>query len=141
MTDALRQIADHLRVMLASATELHDGPGNVTGYQIKTGALHRILGVMAGANCPVSVPSIPNKSVALGGQATVAHVVVTDAGWAQLWVHGVHIQSGYGQAAKDQCDALAARINANHDGSAVPHGVLAVRERLPEGGNSKQERP
>lgn len=42
-----------------------------------------------------------------------ANVVVTDAGWAQLWVHGVHIQSGYGQGAKECCDKLAERINAN----------------------------
>lgn len=42
----------------------------------------------------------------------VARVRVTDAGWAQLWVRGVPIQSGYGQGAKECCDRLAAQINA-----------------------------
>jgi hypothetical protein len=51
-----------------------------------------------------------------------AEVRVTDAGWAQLWVHGVHIQSGYGQAAKEHCDKLAAQINAATAGPALGEG-------------------
>lgn len=53
------------------------------------------------------------KNIAAGVATVVpAEVKVTDAGWAQLWVHGVHIQSGYGQEAKEKCDELAERINA-----------------------------
>jgi hypothetical protein len=55
-TEALRQIAASLNVMLGSAVALVDGMGNVVGYQIKTGALHRILGHMASVNHPVTVP-------------------------------------------------------------------------------------
>lgn len=93
--------------MLASATELHDGLGDITGYQIKTGALHRILGVLSGAGHPVSIPTVPNKSVSLpDGRITVAHVTTTDAGWAQLWVHGVILRSAYGQHGKEELDYL-----------------------------------
>jgi len=50
-------IAGELRIMLASRTELTDDQGNVTGYTIKTGALHRILGYMSGAGYPVVIPT------------------------------------------------------------------------------------
>jgi hypothetical protein len=54
--EALTQIAQSLNVMLGSAVALVDGMGNVVGYQIKTGALHRILGHMASTDHPVTVP-------------------------------------------------------------------------------------
>jgi hypothetical protein len=53
--NVLSTIRDHLDVMLASATQHVDGDV-VTGYTIKTGALHKILGVMAGAGYAVSIP-------------------------------------------------------------------------------------
>lgn len=56
LPEPLQQIAENLRTMLASATELHDGIGDVHGYQIKTGALHRILGILSAAGHPVPVP-------------------------------------------------------------------------------------
>lgn len=54
--EALKQIAASLNVMLGSAVALVDGIGDVVGYQIKTGALHRILGHMASVDHPVTVP-------------------------------------------------------------------------------------
>jgi hypothetical protein len=50
----LPQIRDKLNIMLASATTL--GDEYVEGYQIKTGALHRIIGLMQTAGYPVTVP-------------------------------------------------------------------------------------
>jgi hypothetical protein len=38
-------------------------------------------------------------------------VKVTDAGWAQLWVHGVHIDSSYGEEGKGRLTAKAEKIN------------------------------
>jgi hypothetical protein len=54
--EMLANIAASLNVMLGSAVALVDGLGNVVGYQIKTGALHRVLGYMAGLDHPVTVP-------------------------------------------------------------------------------------
>lgn len=45
-----------LQIMLASAQQHSDGEV-ITGYTIKTGALHRIVGMMAGAGFPVSIPA------------------------------------------------------------------------------------
>lgn len=70
--DALRQIGENLRVMLASSTELVDGAGNVAGYQIKTGALHRILGVLSAAGHPVHIPAAMRRSVMLGDSANAS---------------------------------------------------------------------
>lgn len=53
--DTLRAIAGHLEVMLASAQQHHDGEA-ITGYTIKTGALHRIIGLLVGAGFRVIVP-------------------------------------------------------------------------------------
>lgn len=61
--EALQQIALKLNVMLSSSTELHDGIGDVVGYQIKTGALHAILGIMACVGRPVAIPIVRQKSV------------------------------------------------------------------------------
>jgi hypothetical protein len=52
----LPQIASQLEIMLASATQHTDGEA-VTGYTIKTGALHRIIGLLVGAGYRVIVPS------------------------------------------------------------------------------------
>jgi hypothetical protein len=60
---ALQQMASHLSAMLGSAIALVDGVGNVVGYQIKTGALHRVLGCMAGLSHPVVVPLCRTKLV------------------------------------------------------------------------------
>jgi hypothetical protein len=50
----LPQIRDSLEIMLASAVTL--GSEYVEGYQIKTGALHRIIGLMQEAGYSVTVP-------------------------------------------------------------------------------------
>jgi hypothetical protein len=63
--DALKSIGNDLRVMLASSTELVDGIGDVVGYQIKTGALHRILGTLSAAGFPVTVPAVAHRTVQL----------------------------------------------------------------------------
>jgi hypothetical protein len=55
LTDALAKIQGKLKIMLASATALDDGDC-ITGYQIKNGALHQILGVMAGVGYGVTIP-------------------------------------------------------------------------------------
>lgn len=52
----LEEVASLLRVLLASSTEIVDDGGDVVGYQIKTGALHRILGLLSAAGHPVTIP-------------------------------------------------------------------------------------
>jgi hypothetical protein len=59
---ALSEIQDQLTRMLSSAAVLTDAK-YVTGYQIKAGALHSILGTMQGAGFPVAIP-LPQNSVA-----------------------------------------------------------------------------
>jgi hypothetical protein len=56
--DLLKQIAAHLTVMMGSAVPDFDGgsDGEVMGYRIRTGALHKIIGLLAGAGHPVIVP-------------------------------------------------------------------------------------
>lgn len=51
----LREIAQNLQIMFASA-QVH-GDEFVTGYTIKTGAIHRILGILALAGYPVRLPA------------------------------------------------------------------------------------
>jgi hypothetical protein len=51
----LADIARELQVMLGSATEHNDGEW-VTGYTIKTGALHKIIGFMQAAGYAISIP-------------------------------------------------------------------------------------
>jgi hypothetical protein len=68
--ELLTQIADDVRIMLASSTELVDGLGNVTGYQIKTGALHRIIGRLVCAGHPVTIPAIAHRASHLGVKGT-----------------------------------------------------------------------
>lgn len=68
--ETLAQIADDVRIMLASSTELVDGLGNVTGYQIKTGALHRIIGRLVCAGHPVTIPAIAHRATHLGVKAS-----------------------------------------------------------------------
>ena len=54
----LKAIAHDVSIMLASAQQHSDGEA-VTGYTIKTGALHRIIGELQSAGYPVSVPAPP----------------------------------------------------------------------------------
>lgn len=59
---ALSEIQDQLTRMLHTAAVLTDAEF-VTGYQVKTGALHSILGTMQGAGFPVEVP-LPQNTIA-----------------------------------------------------------------------------
>ena len=62
---ALQAIKHNLQIMLASAKPA--GGESITGYYIQTGALHRILGVMASAGYAVSIPlhePLPPQEVA-----------------------------------------------------------------------------
>ncbi|KVV12360.1 hypothetical protein WK77_05970 [Burkholderia ubonensis] len=54
---ALGSIALQLERMLLSAECYVGADQTVTGYRIKTGALHEILGILAGAGHPVEVPA------------------------------------------------------------------------------------
>jgi hypothetical protein len=54
----LKAIAHDVGIMLGSAQQHTDGEG-VTGYTIKTGALHRIIGELQSAGYPVTVPAAP----------------------------------------------------------------------------------
>lgn len=54
----LKAIAHDVSILLASATQHTDGEA-VTGYTIKTGALHRIIGELQSAGYPVAVPAPP----------------------------------------------------------------------------------
>ena len=55
-SDILREISAQLEVMLASAEQHHNGEF-VTGYTVKTGALHRIIGLLVGNGFRVNVPN------------------------------------------------------------------------------------
>jgi len=52
----LKLIAEQLTIMMMSAHCYVDGDGVVTGYRIKTGAIHRTIGILAGAGHHVSIP-------------------------------------------------------------------------------------
>ena len=94
------------QTMLASSTQILDADGTVTGYQIKTGAAHRIIG-MLGLYVPLNLPAVSMQ--------TPATITRTDAGWKQLNVFGVVIVGRYGESGGDDdtdIEALAARINA-----------------------------
>lgn len=52
---ALDEISEKLTIMLASA-QVHSDGEEVTGYTIKTGALHSIIGILVGLGVPVEVP-------------------------------------------------------------------------------------
>lgn len=54
----LKAIAHDVSIMLGSAQQHTDGEA-VTGYTIKTGALHRIIGELQSAGYPVTVPAAP----------------------------------------------------------------------------------
>ena len=63
----LMEISGDLQIMMGSAVELHDSKGDVAGYQVMTGALHRIFGHLSAAGVPVSIPSRMKKSVLVKG--------------------------------------------------------------------------
>jgi len=54
--EALTKIQDDLQILLCSAIPLVRGEDEIVGYQIKTGALHRIIGTMQEAGHSVTVP-------------------------------------------------------------------------------------
>lgn len=55
----LKEIASALTVMMMSAKCFVDSAddGAVIGYRIKTGAIHKVIGILACAGHPVSIPS------------------------------------------------------------------------------------
>ena len=53
----VEKIRDELTVLMASATPILAEDDLIAGYQIKTGSLHRILGHLAGAGLPCTIPS------------------------------------------------------------------------------------
>lgn len=56
--EALKEIAERLTIMFASA-KCYTNPADddvVTGYKIKTGSIHRIIGILAGMGYPVMIP-------------------------------------------------------------------------------------
>jgi len=57
--EPVKQIAEHLTIMMMSAKCFvdHDDDDAVIGYRIKTGAIHQVIGLLAGMGCPVSIPS------------------------------------------------------------------------------------
>lgn len=62
----LKKLQAELQIMMASAVP--EGDAWVTGYQIKTGAIHRIVGLMSGAGFPVSLPAVPMDRLAAVAQ-------------------------------------------------------------------------
>jgi hypothetical protein len=69
-SDLLRSIAADLEIMLASATQ-HASEDCVTGYTVKTGALHRIIGTLVGNGFRVTVPlAAPPTGQSQGGGET-----------------------------------------------------------------------
>lgn len=55
--ETLKEISDQLTIMMMSAKCYVDSEDTVTGYRIKTGAIHRVIGILAGAGCSVLIPS------------------------------------------------------------------------------------
>lgn len=53
--DLMDQLSANLSMMFSTATE-HDNGEYVTGYTIKTGAIHRVLGLMSAAGYHVMLP-------------------------------------------------------------------------------------
>lgn len=98
-------VASLLQSMIVSATQIVDGD-EVVGYQIKTGSLHKLVGLFPCVVFPSNLPS--------AHRAEVATITRTDAGWKQARVFGVVVASRYGESGgEDQTDieALVARIN------------------------------
>jgi hypothetical protein len=59
--DALMKARELVEIMVASSTVLTDAEGVVTGYQVKTGALHKLIGLF-GATVPLGLPEVgPNS--------------------------------------------------------------------------------
>jgi hypothetical protein len=56
-----------LQIMMASAKA--EGDEFVTGYRIKTGAIHRIIGAMQEAGYPVNLPNLAAPTAPTGAQA------------------------------------------------------------------------
>ena len=54
--EPLRRIQKELQIMMASAVA--EGGEWVEGYRIKTGALHRLIGMMQEFGYPVSMPAL-----------------------------------------------------------------------------------
>jgi hypothetical protein len=63
-------------------------------------AIEEVVRERLAASAPVQAAAEP-----------VATVKITDAGYAQLWVHGICIKSLYGEVGRDAMDTLAARLN------------------------------
>lgn len=53
----LKEIAERLTIMMMSAQCYVDEENTVIGYKIKTGSIHRIVGMMEGAGYTVMMPS------------------------------------------------------------------------------------
>lgn len=84
----LKAIAHDVSIMLGSAQQHSDGEA-VTGYTIKTGALHRIIGELQSAGYPVTVPAAPKvrASPASGDKESVREqaVAMTEAQIRDWW--------------------------------------------------------
>lgn len=83
-SDTLQSIAEHLDVLLASAQQHHDGEV-ITGYTIKTGALHRIIGLLVGRGFRVIVPATPAAEQGDAKDARFLHWT-TDVGYVEIWL-------------------------------------------------------
>jgi hypothetical protein len=68
-------------------------------------------GAIALWNARAALAAIPEVSAVQAAAEPVATVKITDAGYAQLWVHGICIKSLYGEVGRDAMDTLAARLN------------------------------
>jgi hypothetical protein len=121
---SLAEIHRLLSVMVASATQIEDGD-EIVGYEIKTGALHRLIGLL-GVSVPLGLPT----------RGPVATITTTDAGWRQLRVHGVVIRGVYGS---DDLELRTCRdsINAAAMGAA-PSGHTHVAAECSEQGPKTQ---
>lgn len=68
----LLKLAEQLEIMLGSAQTLGSGEW-IDGYQIKTGALHRMIGLLQGAGLAIEVP-LPQPAPAAVVGEPVAHI-------------------------------------------------------------------
>lgn len=96
-SDILRSIAGDLEIMLTSATQ-HVSEECVTGYTIKTGALHRIVGTLVGNGFRVSIPLAPHPSPApqaAGVERKLIPYIGHDAGKPELWMGYMDEQGCY----------------------------------------------
>lgn len=105
--DTVREISQAIASMMVSRTEIVDGLGDVHGYKIKTGALHRIIGLLSAAGHPVPIARTPNVTTELPSLPVFARPFAAPA-------QTFHLASGDKESVREQ--AVAWMLYEHDDG-------------------------